>query len=109
MDVLLQHVADRLVNHLMALQGAFARKMLRYDGNGKVPAAAFGAFVTGMEPAVISDLDFRGGEGRAQAVFDLGSAIHSGEHFAKRLDADLGIYTGFDIGIGIGPILCIFH
>ena len=71
MNVLLQHVAECLVNHLMALQGAFARKMLRYDGNGKVPATASGAFVTGMEPAVISNLDFRGRKGRAQAVFDL--------------------------------------
>ena len=97
MYVLFHHVAERLVNHLMSLQGALACKLRRNNGNGKMPATTFGAFVASVLAAVIAHLDSQWREGLAQAVLDQRRAFAAGEVLFK--------LHGVCICIGIGMIV----
>ena len=74
MNFFFHHVAQRLVDHLMPLDSAFSLKLWRNNGNGKMAAAAFRTFMTGMKVAVIAHFDCLWREGFTQAPFNEGRA-----------------------------------
>jgi len=111
-NFLFHHVVQGLVDHLVALNEVFALEMRRDDSDGKMPAAAFGAFMPGMLVAVITHLDFLRRQNFTQAIFDERRTFHglySRQNLVKGFDAYACVDAGFEIGIGVNPGLGIFE
>lgn len=74
MDVGLHHAVQGCKDHAVAFDGPAARKGLGNDCHVEVPAAGPGAFMTGMQVALIFHQQLHWGERFRQPLFYRGDA-----------------------------------
>ncbi len=75
MDVVFHRRAQRCVDQAVTRERVVAGKTVRHDGDGKVPAAAACAGVSGVPLAVVHHLQVRRRERFAQLRLDGGDAV----------------------------------
>ena len=86
MDFILHHVGEGIVNHSMPFQRRHTGKYRGYDIHRVMTATGFGAFVAGVQCAVITDFQAFGSEHGIQAFLNaLHPVVHQGSTFLKGL------------------------
>src|SRR5690554_2444492 len=74
-NIRLHEIAERLIDHSMALEGVGARKALRHDPDLEVPASVPGSGMADVQVALVDDVQLFRQERRLQARTNGGDSV----------------------------------